>query len=49
MEFLEIKSVNNADKNSYDESPDKTDSANGTRKLQDEINMLTKRNCGEFF
>lgn len=26
-----------------------TETANGTRRLQDEINTLTKRNCGKYF
>ncbi|KAK6622910.1 hypothetical protein RUM43_008761 [Polyplax serrata] len=41
----EARSVNNAGQVSSESGTDKTDSGNGTRKLQDEINMLTKRNC----
>lgn len=47
----ELKNVNNVNVGQYTTDPssndfNKVDSNNGTRKLQDEINILTKRNCG---
>lgn len=49
--ITEMKNVNNVGQYPLDATAHediKIDSGNGMRKLQDEINMLTKRNCGKW-